>query len=159
MGDAMTRSDGLLLLTVVLGLYAAGNIWVVQLSAYPLWAYVGRREMRAYHVAWWHSIWGVILAPAILLVTASVLMLRWRPRGVPSWDLWAGVGLQIALVLGTAIWWGPLMARLTNSNDGLSHELFRLMLRTHWIRVGVVTAYAGLSVWMLIQNAWLGRPS
>lgn len=153
----MTRSECVLLTTVVLGLYAVGNIWVVQISAYPLWAYVGPREIHGYHIAWWHSIWGVILAPAGLLVGVSVVLLRWRPSGIPAWELWLGVWLQIALVLGTALWWAPLMARLSTAEGGLSDHLFRLMVRTHWIRVGIVTLYGGLSVWMLTQNAWPAR--
>ena len=115
------------------------------------------REIHAYHVAWWHSIWGVILALAGLLVIASVLMLHWRPQGVPAWDVWCGVGLQFLLVLGTALWWGPLMARLSTEEGGLAEDIFPLLIRSHWIRVGIVTAYGGLSVWMLAQNAWLTR--
>lgn len=153
----MTRGEGALLTTVVLGLYAVGNIWVVQVSVFPLWAHVGRREIHAYHIAWWHSIWAVILAPASLLVVASVLLLHWRPEGVPTWELWFGVGFQAALVLGTALWWGPLMARLSTAEGGLSDDLFRLMVATHWIRVGIVTLYGALSVGMLIQNAWPAR--
>ena len=40
----MTRNDGLLLATVVLALYGVGNVWPVQVSSYPLWAYVGPRS-------------------------------------------------------------------------------------------------------------------
>ena len=64
---------------------------------------------------------------------------------------------QIALVLGTALWWGPLMARLSTAEGGLAEAVFRLMIRTHWIRVGIVTVYGALAVWMLSQNAWLTR--
>jgi hypothetical protein len=151
----MTRNDGLLLMTVVLALYGVGNVWLVQVSSYPLWAYVGPREFHAYHVAWWHSIWGVILAPAGLLVIASVLLLWWRPDGVPGWEVWLGVALQLALVLGTALWWAPLMARLSTPEDGLVRSLYPLLLATHWLRVAIVTAYGVLTVWMLAQNAWL----
>ncbi|MGH7615604.1 MAG: hypothetical protein ACREPM_00070 [Gemmatimonadaceae bacterium] len=64
------------------------------------------------------------------------------------------VGLQALLVLGTALWWGPLMARLSTAEGGLAEDLFPPLTRTHWIRVGIVTAYGALSVWMLTQNAW-----
>src|SRR5512138_1072945 len=146
----MNWTRWLLVAAAVLGIYAVGNIWPVQLSSYPLWAYVGQREFHAYHVAWWHSIWGVILAPASLLFVVSVLMLWWRPAGVPGWAVWAGFGLQLALLLGTALWWGPLMARLSTPEGGLVRGLFPLLLRTHWLRVAIVTAYGALAVWMLV---------
>jgi hypothetical protein len=105
----------------------------VQLSSYPLWAYVGEREFRTYHRACWHGIWGVILAPAALLIGGSALMLWWRAPGVPAWATWSGFTLQMALLLGTAIWWGPLMARLEPPNGALLFERYRLLLLSHWL--------------------------
>ncbi len=153
----MTRSQWLLLVTCALSLYGVGNIWPVQVSSYRLWAFVGPREFHAYHLAWWHSIWGVILAPAALVVVGSILMLWWPAPGVPAWAPWVGFALQAALVLGTALWWGPLMARLETPGAGLAVERFQLLMLTHWLRVAIVTAYGALALWMLAQSAWLAR--
>jgi hypothetical protein len=152
----MNRCQWLLLVTCALSLYSVGNIWPVQLSSYRLWMYVGPREFRAYHLAWWHSIWGVILAPAVLVFVCAVLMMWWRAPGVPPWAAWVGLALQLGLVVGTALWWGPLMARLEEPNGGLALERFRLLLATHWLRVAIVTAYGVLTLWMLARSAWLG---
>ncbi len=153
----MTRNEWLLLGAVALGLYAVGNIWPVQVSSYRLWTYVGQREFHAYHVAWWHSIWGVIIAPAGLLVVVAALMLVWRPPNVPGWAVWLGFGLQMALVLGTALWWGPLMARLSTPEGGLVRALYPRLMLSHWLRVAIVTAYGALTVWMLARSTWLAR--
>jgi hypothetical protein len=150
----MRASEWLLLGTCALSLYGMGQVWLVQQSSYRLWAYVGDKEFRAYHLAWWHSIWGVILAPAAILTAGSVLMLWWRAPGVPAWATWFGLGLQAALFLGTAIWWGPLMARVEAPNGGLLPERHQLLMRTHWLRVGIVSTYAVLALWMLAQSAW-----
>ena len=155
----MTGSQGLLLATCALALYGVGNVWPVQVSSYPLWAHVGPREFHAYHQAWWHSIWGVILAPAVLVVIGAILMPWWPAPGVSSWEPWLGLALQAALVVGTAVWWGPLMARLGPPGEGKHRERFRLLLATHWVRVAIVTAYGALTLWMLAQSAWLGRLS
>jgi hypothetical protein len=155
----MNRSQCLLLATCALSLYGVGNIWPVQLSSYRLWRYVGEREFHDYHLAWWHSIWGVILAPAALLFLCAVLMMWWQPPGVPPWAPRLGLLLQIALVLGTALFWGPLMARLEAPQAGLALERFRLLMITHWLRVAIVTAHGALTLWMLAQSAWLGRAS
>ena len=155
----MNRNQWLLLATCALSLYGVGNIWPVQLSSYRLWRYVGPREFHAYHLAWWHSIWGVILAPAVLVFFGSLLMLWWRVPGVPRWAAWAGFALQVALVLGTALWWGPLMARLEQPNGELAAERFHLLMRTHWLRVAIVTAYGTLTLWMVARSAWPARVS
>ena len=151
----MAGSQWLLLGTCALSLYGVGNIWPVQMSSYRLWRYVGPREFSAYHLAWWHSIWGVILAPAVLVCVGAILMLWWRAPGVPSWAPRVGIALQAALVLGTALWWGPLMARLEGPDMSLALERFRMLVATHWLRVAIVTAYGLLNLWMLARSAWV----
>jgi hypothetical protein len=47
------------------------------------------------------------------------------------------------------------MARLGTAEGALDEQRFALLLQTHWIRVGIVTAYGALAIWMLVQNAWL----
>ena len=153
----MTKRQVLLLATCVLSVYGAGNIWPVQLSSYKLWVHVGQREFHAYHVAWWHSIWGVILAPAGLVLIGAILMLIWPPPGVPAWALWAGLALQVALGLGTALYWGPMMARLSTPERGLDLPLYHTLMLSHWLRVAIVTGYAALTVWMVAASAWLSR--
>jgi len=150
----MTVAHWLLLVTCALSVYSVGQVWLVQLSSYPLWAYVGGREFRAYHLAWWRSIWGVILAPAGLVALGAVFMLWWREPAVPAWAAWVGVGLQVALILGTALWWAPLMARLEGPDGELLRKRFRLLVATHWLRVFIVTAYGFVVLWMLARSAW-----
>ena len=82
-------------------------------------------------------------------------MLWWRAPGVPSWAPWAGLALQVGLVAGTAVWWGPLMARLEKPGGGLALDRFHLLMKTHWLRVAITTAYGGLTLWMIAQSAWL----
>ena len=52
----MNGSEQLLMAACALSSYAVGQVWLVRLSAYPLWAHVGEREFHAYHGAWWRSI-------------------------------------------------------------------------------------------------------
>ena len=150
----MSGSEWLLLVTCALSLYGAGQVWLVQLSSYRLWAYVGVKEFHAYHAAWWRGIWGVVLAPAAIVTIGSALMLWRRAPGVPAWATWLGFALQAALLFGTAIWWGPLMAHLEAPSGGLLLDRYRLLMTTHWLRVGIVSAYAVLALWMLAQSAW-----
>jgi hypothetical protein len=142
----------LLLSVFALSLYGTGQVWLVQLSSYPLWRYVGDAQFPVYHQAWWRSIWGVILGPAVLTFIGALVMLRWRPPEAPAWSTWLGAGLQLALVIGTALWWAPLMARLEGPTGGPDPARFNLLLNSHWLRVGLVTAYSALLAWMMLRN-------
>jgi hypothetical protein len=143
----------LLLLSVfALSLYGTGQVWLVQLSSYPLWRYVGEEQFPAYHQAWWRSIWGVVLGPAVLAFLGALLMLRWRTPETPAWSTWLGAGLQLALVIGTALWWAPLMACLQGPTSGPDPARFELLLNTHCLRVGLITAYSVLLAWMMLRN-------
>ena len=90
--------------------------------------------------------------PAALLTLATALMLLSPAPGVPPWATWAGCVLQAALVVGTAVWWAPLMARLETPGGGLDPRRYKLMVATHWARVAVVSAYGVLVLWMLAQS-------
>jgi hypothetical protein len=127
----------LLLVVFALSVYGVGKVWLVQLSSYPLWGYVGSAQFRAYHDAWWRSIWGVALGPAVFTFIGALLMLQWRTPEVPAWLTWLGVGLQLALAIGTTLWWAPLMAHLDGATGGPDPDRFKLLLSTHWLRVGL----------------------
>ena len=147
------RDRRLLLVTSVLSLYGLGNVWLVQLACYRLWQYVGPQEAFAYHNAWWHSIWGVLFIPAGVVFLGSFALLRIRPKGVTRRDARTGLTLQLLTYGLTAVWWGPLMARLVTSDAGLSRRLYHLLMTTHWLRVGLVTAYAVTCCSMLVRSA------
>ena len=149
---ALSRSQWLLIITVFLSVYGVGQIWLVQLSSYHLWAFVGPRDLATYHMEWWRSIWFVVLVPAGLVFLASAVMLRMRPEGVPISTLKLGFALEGVLLLGTAGYWGPLMARLATPEGGLILPLYHQLMLTHWIRVALVTAYGLLAFWMLVKS-------
>jgi hypothetical protein len=153
----MSRNQWLLVVTVFLSLYGVGQVWLVQLSSYRLWAYVGPHEFTTYHREWWRSIWFVVLAPAGIVLLASTLMLWMRPEGVPISAIRLGFALECLLGVGTAFWWGPLMARLAESGTGLILPLYRQLMLTHWIRVALVTGYGVLTFWMLLKNMAYGQ--
>jgi len=86
----MTYGRLLLLGLSALGLYAVGNIWLVQLVCYRLWSHVGRAEAYAYHIAWWHSIWGVLFVPSGLLFLGALAWPCLRPASLDGGLAWSG---------------------------------------------------------------------
>jgi len=147
----MTSGRFLLLGTSALGLYAVGNVWLVQLVCYRLWAYVGRAEAYAYHIAWWHSIWVVLFVPSGFLFLGALALLR---QGSMDGRLaWLGLALQVVTAVGTASWWAPLMARLVSESGMMSARDYSLLMSTHWIRLALITAYGVTYYFMLMRSS------
>ncbi|HLZ88265.1 MAG TPA: hypothetical protein VKQ52_13515, partial [Puia sp.] len=95
----------LLLSNIALSMIGAGQVWLVQLSSYPLWAHVGPAEFREYHIAWWHSIWGPIFVPAGMSILCTIALLRYPTLARRA--LWVGLLLLILTYGLTVVWWAP----------------------------------------------------
>lgn len=137
----MRFSDWVLVLTLAFSWYHVGIVWLVQVVAWPLFGYVGHNEFEAYHLAWWRGIRYVIFIPSGLTLLGVILLLRFRPTGVPAWLLWAGFVLYVLTYGLTAAWWGPQQAKLKDPKS----SQFALILKTHWVRTALVSGY-GLSL-------------
>ena len=148
------NSNLLLLINVAVAFYNVGTAWLVPLSSYPLWAFVGLKEIQDYHNAWWQSIWGPALFPAGMGFVCAVLMNRWRPKYVSARAVRLGVILQVVWVVGTAVWWAPLMMSLGSVPGEFSAIQYHELLTTHWIRVAIFTSYGILVFWMAAKS-WI----
>ncbi|MGH9686870.1 MAG: hypothetical protein ACRD5K_07255 [Candidatus Acidiferrales bacterium] len=133
----MHFSDWLLLATLVLAWYHVGIVWLVQTVSWPIFAHVGQNEFEDYHLAWWHGIRYVILAPSALNLVGAIVLLRFVPEGVPVWLLWLALALYLLMTILTAAWWGPQQAKLTDPRS----PRFTRILKTHWIRTALVSAF------------------
>ena len=152
-GKSIAGGQLVLLITSALGLYAVGNVWLVQLVCYRLWPHVGQGGAFAYHIAWWHSIWGVLFGPSGIVVLGAVALLWMRPSNVNRKMVWLGLGLLVLTSVGTGAWWAPLMARLVTPDGAMLLADYHLLMSTHWIRVALITATGITYFCMLIKSA------
>jgi hypothetical protein len=159
----------ILLLNLALAMMGAGQVWLVQLSSYPLWAYVGPHEFHSYHIAWWHSIWLPIFVPAGLALCCTISLLWLRPPIVSRSSVWAATLVLFVAYVLTYVWWAPLMALIGATPaefqdvfkwapllDALGMrgktqvQLYDLLMVTHWLRAVLFSAYAIVIFWMTI---------
>lgn len=147
----MSGPDLVLAITLALSFYNVGVIWLMQMHVYPLFGLVGEDEWTGYHTMHWHRIWGVVFVPAGLTLLGAVLLVFFRPEGAPGWSLWLGLGVQVALYALTAVVWAPMQVRL--GKDGAFHpEVHEELLRTHWLRVALITLHAALVMWAALAT-------
>jgi hypothetical protein len=133
----MNAADWILIVTAVLAWYHVGFVWLVQVVAWPLFAYVGPSEFEAYHQAWWRGIRYILFVPSGLVFVGGILLLLVRPAGVPEWLLALGFGMYVLTYALTAVWFGPEQARLT---DPMSSRLATIN-NSHWVRTALVSGY------------------
>ena len=114
-----------------------GVIWFVQVVHYPLFGGVGAGEFRAYeqrHAAL--TTW--VVAPPMLVEAATALLLfRFRPAGVSTWQVSAGLGLVAVVWLSTAFLQVPCHDRLSRGFDPAVHAR---LVSTNWLRTAVWSA-------------------
>lgn len=134
----MTLADWVLIATTAFAWYHVGFVWLVQVVAWPLFAYVGQREFDAYHRAWWSGIRYILFVPSGLTFLGGLYLVMAPPTGVPVWLLAFGFGMYVLMYVLTALWWGPQQAKLTDTRS----PRFSLIIRTHWLRTALVSAYA-----------------
>lgn len=137
----MNAADWILIVTAALAWYHVGFVWLVQVVAWPLFAFVGPGEFEAYHQAWWRGIRYILFVPSALVFVGGSLLFFMRPAGVPEWLLAVGFGMYVLTYVLTAVWFGPQQARL---NDPKSSRLATIN-RSHWARTALVSGY-GLSL-------------
>lgn len=133
----MSFRDWLLLCTTVLAWYHVGFVWLVQVVAWPLFAYVGPNEFNKYHWAWWRGIRYILFIPSGLTFIGAILLLFFRPANVPLWLLAAALFMYVLMYALTTVWFGPQQAKLTDPKS----PRFSLIINTHWIRTALVSGF------------------
>lgn len=129
-------------------LYMTGVIWFVQVVHYPLFERVGTPQFAQYeqrHAAL--TTW--VVAPAMLLEAATALLLVWfRPTGVPAWQAWAGAALVALLWLSTAMIQVPCHNRLSQGFDPAVHQR---LIASNWLRTVVWSLRSLLAAGMVLR--------
>jgi hypothetical protein len=92
----------------------------------------------------WRKLPYWVFAPLALAFAGSVALVWIHPAGSPPWAIWGNLACQLASHLLTAAMWGPWQARLSHDTAGGRSVYLARILRTHWIRTLLISAYGGL---------------
>ena len=123
-----------------------GLIWFVQIVHYPLLGAVGNAEFSAYEQRHM-SLTTWVVAPPMLVEAATALLLFWfRPAGVATWQMWAGVVLLAIIWLSTALLQVPCHDTLSKGFDA---EVHRRLVATNWVRTIAWSVRGLLVLWMM----------
>jgi hypothetical protein len=138
-----------LLLWSVLSFWGLGQIWLVQIVVYPLFAKVGEPKYIAYHRFYTSRIPLVVILPGFASFLLPVPLAFFGPD-VPAWMTAANIAMGIVGLLVTVLLEIPRHGKLERGgkNDVAISEL----IRYNWPRTASITAQAAVTLAML---AWV----
>lgn len=144
-----TRSSAwLFLITFSLIFYGVGASFVESFVNYPTWRLIGAGEFLAYRQALSPLIIGYMVIPMIVGTLLTVLLVWFRPAGIPAWAVWLSIVLQMLVWISTAFIQIPIQIELSSS--GLSLPLIdRLIVTNLWFRKVPQIFNTVLFLWMM----------
>jgi hypothetical protein len=124
-----------------------GVIWTVQLLQYPGFSRVGSAHFAEFHAHHCRSI-GWVVGPLMTVELAGAVALALSGAAPGFW--WPMLGALLLIWLSTALWQGPLHARL--SREGPRPELVRALVRGNWLRTFLWSARSAALVWLYARG-------
>jgi hypothetical protein len=140
-----------LLANLALAFYLVGCIWAHEVDIFRNWRVLDPDNFHRLQAVHWRKLPYWVFAPLALALAGSLALLGYHPAGSPAWALWGNLGCQLASHLLTAVTWGPWQAKLSRDSAGGRSAYLARILRTHWIRTLLVSAYGGiLLAWAIV---------
>ncbi|MBA2349793.1 MAG: hypothetical protein H0V81_16050 [Solirubrobacterales bacterium] len=136
----------LLLIVLLATAFMAGLSWFISVVHYPLFAWVGAPEWRAYHAVHTSRTGYVVIAPMVVELAGSGLIVLERPAGVGATAALAGLALAVLTWLVTFTFSVPDHGRLSQVFDPATG---RRLVRGHHVRTVLWSAHAVLLCTMI----------
>lgn len=132
----------ILLATAAATMFMTGVGWFVQVVHYPLLRYVGAEAFDSFHDAHSRLTTRVVLAPMVVELAGSAVLVAQRPAQIGPGLAWAGLALAAATWVSTVAVQMPQHRRLTP--DGVT-----VLVAGSWLRTLSWTAHSGVVLAML----------
>ncbi len=131
-----------LFLNLAVGFYNVGTVWANEVDTFRSWKLIGKADFLRVQEAHWKKLPYWVLFPWGLELAGSTVLIWYHPVGSPLWAIYGGVAcLWLSLVL-TIFTWGRWQGKLSRDPLGSESPYLVKILKTHWIRTLLVSAYA-----------------
>lgn len=142
----MELSNAFLLMWAVLVFWTLGQIWLVQIVIYPLFAEVGPSDYKAYHAFYSRRIPLPVIIPGFATFILPVALALIGPA-MPLWMSVANISAGVVGLLVTLVLEIPRHARLVDGgkNDTTIAELIRF----NWPRTLSISVQAVITFLMM----------
>ncbi len=148
MNSRLNASTLLFLLTFALTYYCLGASFVESFVNYRTWGLIGADEFTAYHQALSPLIVRIMVIPIAIKSVLVILLLWFRPLGVPRWPIFFAIVFELINWASTFAVQIPIQIQL--SDVGNSPALIEKLIFTDWLRKITSIANALLFFWLMI---------
>jgi len=132
----------LLLANLALSFYLVGAIWAHEVDIFRSWKLIDSKDFHAVQKAHWRKLPYWIFTPLGLALIGSISLIWYPPSGSPDLAIAGNLGFLISSFLLTGLFWGRWQARLSKDSAG-PHSIYLVrILKTHWLRTALISAYA-----------------
>ena len=132
-----------LLLNLALAFYNLGTIWAHEIDIFRSWRLVSPESFHTIQCVHWRKLRYWIFAPVGFALLGGILLIWYHPANSPLWAIYGALICQTLAFVLTALLWGRWQARLAMDPLGSQSPYLGKILRTHWIRTLLISAYAG----------------
>jgi hypothetical protein len=143
----------LLLLWAVLAFWVLGQIWLVQLVIYPLFARVGEADYTNYHRFYSRHIPLPVIVPGFASFLLPIPLAVLGPA-VPWWMTAANIATGLAGLLVTVLLEIPRHARL--EKGGKDRTVIAELIRYNWPRTLSISIQSAVT-FLMLQHVFLDR--
>ena len=131
--------ESLLLIVAALGWYNVGTIWAHELDIFRSWRLLTPDLFPVVQAAHWRKLPYWVLFPVALALAGSLFLVWYHPARAPQWALNVNALCQGASALLTGLFWARWQAALSRDRLGPRSPYLSRILKTHWIRTGLIT--------------------
>jgi fumarate reductase subunit C len=139
----------LFLAFLVLAIYNAGCMTVLQLQHYGIYSSVGKENFRGYMRANNRAAVLPTILPAVLLLLTSVVLAVRRPGFVRPYEAAIVVALNLVALVSTFLWQRAIHAQMAET--GYDETSSRRLVATNWIRTSAHWLIAVLGMIVLTR--------
>lgn len=125
-----------------------GQIWLIQIVVYPLFAKVGQAEYIGYHSFYTRRIPMPVIVPGFAGFLLPVPLALFGPS-VPLWMSAVNIAAGLVGLLVTVCWEIPRHNRL--ERDGKNDQTIADLIRFNWPRTLSITTSAAVTMAMLLS--------
>lgn len=150
--DMIMTAETFLILNLALAFYNVGTIWAMEIDIFRTWKLIAPQNFPVVQGTHWRKLPYWIFAPVGLAFIGTIVLFWYHPYKIPVQEIWIVFTVQVLSHFLTAILWGPWQAKLSKDELGSASPYLNKILKTHWIRTALISAYGFVFLLMTIQS-------
>jgi len=124
----------------------------MEVDIFRSWKLADPKTFHTIQTVHWKKLPYWIFIPVGISFIGSIMLFWVHPVIIPVSEIGLAFSIQLLSHILTAVYWGPLQAKLSKDTSGNNSPYLEQILKTHWIRTILINAYGLMLLFMTIQS-------